>query len=179
MDNLFLVMRWLHIISATLVVGGLFHYRFAVLPALETLPELQRDAVSAAMRRNWAMLARLAVLLLIVTGLANMILVPKNFDFADEGRKAYNILLGVKFLLALPIFFIADMLSGRSAAAERFRRKSRMWLNVAIFLSIVVIVIGGYVRFIPRTPKGAAPAAASAGELPGGSRVKVSLRGLR
>jgi uncharacterized membrane protein len=153
MDYLFLAMRWLHITSAIILVGGVFYYRFAVLPALEPLAEAERSALGLAMRRNWVMLVRLAMLVLIVTGLANMILVPKNFDFAEEGRKAYNILLGVKFLLALPIFFIVDMLNGRSAAAERFRQKSRLWLNIAVFLAVVVIVIGGYVRFIPRTPK--------------------------
>ena len=181
MDYLFLILRWLHITSSIIVVGGVFYYRFAVLPAIESLPEAQRDSLTAVMRRNWAMLARLAMLLLLVTGLTNMILVPMNFDFAEEGRKAYNILVGVKFLLALPIFFIVDMLNGRSATAERFRQKSRMWLNVAVFLSIVVIVIGGYVRFIPRTLKdgvAVTPVAETASAQEPG-RVKVSLTELR
>jgi hypothetical protein len=83
-----------------------------------------------------------------------MILVPKFYDFPVAGeRGAYSMLVGVKFLLALPIFFIVDMMNGRSAVAERFRAKSRRWLNLAVFLSIVIIVIGGYVRFIERTGK--------------------------
>jgi uncharacterized membrane protein len=181
MDYLFLILRWLHIISSIIVVGGVFYYRIAVLPAIESLPDAQRDSLTAGMRRNWAMLARLAILLLLVTGLTNMILVPKNYDFAEEGRKAFNILIGIKFLLALPIFFIVDMLNGRSATAQRFRQKSRMWLNLAVFLSIVVIVIGGYVRFIPRTPKGSEaitpPAEMATAQAAG--RVKVSLTELR
>jgi hypothetical protein len=154
MDLLFLVLRWIHITSSIILVGGVFYYRFTVLPAVEALPPDHREAVSLAMRRNSAMIVRLAMLLLIVTGLVNMILVPKFFEFPVEGeRGAYSMLVGLKFLLALPVFFIVDMMNGRSAMAEKFRAKSRVWLNVAVFLSIVIIVIGGYVRFIERTGK--------------------------
>ncbi len=155
MDYLFLGMRWLHLTSSIILVGGVFHMRFAVLPAMETLPDPHREAAHVALRRNYAMLVRLSMLLLIVTGLVNMILVPKFNTFAIEGgRGEYSMLVGIKFLLALPIFFIVDMLNGRSATAEKFRLKARVWLNIALFLSIVVIVIGGFARFIPRLPSG-------------------------
>jgi uncharacterized membrane protein len=155
MDYLFLGMRWLHLTASIVLVGGVFHMRFAVLPAMEAVPDPHREAAHVQLRRNYAMLVRLSMVLLIVTGLVNMILVPKfNTFFPADGRSEYSMLVGIKFLLALPIFFIVDMLNGRSATAEKFRLKARMWLNVALFLSMVVIVIGGFARFIPRLPNG-------------------------
>ena len=61
LDILFLVLRWLHITSSIILVGGAMYYRFAVLPAIEALPEGQRDSLSAALRHNWAMLVRIAI----------------------------------------------------------------------------------------------------------------------
>jgi uncharacterized membrane protein len=157
MDPLFaltLALRWLHLLSSIILVGGLFHLRFAVLPAVETLPREHQETFHAALRRSWTIFVMAAIGLLLVTGLVNMVLVPKLNDFqTPEGKSAYNMLVGIKFVLALPVFFIVSTLNGRSANAERFRQKSRMWLNIAIVLSLAIVLIGGYVRFIPRTPK--------------------------
>jgi hypothetical protein len=154
MDYLILTLRWLHLLSSIIMVGGLFHLRFAVLPAVETLPGEHRELFHAALRRSWTIFVMATIGLLLVTGLVNMVLVPQLNDFEEpEGKSAYNMLVGIKFVLALPVFFIVSTLNGRSANAERFRQKSRLWLNIALVLSLAIVFIGGYVRFIPRTPK--------------------------
>ena len=157
MDILSLVLRWLHVLSAVTMVGGVFYMRLAVLPATETLPEEQRGPFGGAMRRAWAKWVMISVALLLVTGLVNMIMTPKYNDFdTEQGKKLYSMLVGIKFVLALPVFFLISTLNGRSANADRFREKQGLWLNLAAALCILIICIAGFVRFIPRSAKPAA-----------------------
>jgi hypothetical protein len=43
--------------------------------------------------------------------------------------------------------FLASVLSGRSAAAERYQAKGKLWSGVAVLLSIALVVAGGAMRF--------------------------------
>ncbi len=144
MEYLNLILRWLHILSAIVLVGGIFYLRFAVVPTLETLPADQRETIGASLRRGWAKWLYVAMALLLVTGITNMILIPKQFP-SLKGTP-YGMLIGIKFMLALPIFFIVSMINGRSENAAKWRQKSRLWLNIAIVLSVIIVGIAGYVR---------------------------------
>jgi len=152
MEYLNLVLRWLHILSAITLVGGVLYVRFAVVPMLESLAEEQRESVGAALRRNWAMFLMISIFLLLATGITNMVLIPLQYDFPDEGP-SYGMLVGIKFLLALPVFYIVSLLNGRSDNAAKFRQKSRLWLNIAVALCVAIVCLGGYLRYLPRTEK--------------------------
>ncbi|MCA9267075.1 MAG: hypothetical protein KDA41_01325, partial [Planctomycetales bacterium] len=102
----------------------------------------------------WIMFVMLSIALLLATGITNMVLIPKQNDFAEG--PSYSMLAGIKFLLAMPVFFIVSTLLGRSANAEKFRQKSALWLNVALVLCLAIVLLGGYLRFVKRTPKTAA-----------------------
>ena len=65
-------------------------------------------------------------------------------------------------LLALVIFWISAVLAGRSASAERFREKLVFWLNVNVLLSILIVMVGGFMRMADRQPKPKADAGAPA-----------------
>ena len=145
-----LALRWIHILSAITLVGGVLYTRFAVLPLLESLDEQQRETIGAAMRKNWAKFLMISVLLLLVTGIANMILVPM---YNVVPKPTYGMLAGIKFMLALPVFFIVSVLNGRSSMAEKVRANHRLSLNIAVALCVVVVLLAGYLRFLPRTPK--------------------------
>ena len=93
--------------------------------------------------------------LLLATGLTNMFLIPAR-NVIDEGAN-YGMLVGIKFLLAMPIFFIVSTLNGRSQNAARFREKSRLWLNIAVILCVLLVCLAGYIRFIDRQPKAENP----------------------
>jgi hypothetical protein len=71
--------------------------------------------------------------------------------------------VGIKFLLALPIFFIAALLAGRTELARRLQAQGRFWMNVNLTLALVIVLIGGVLKFAGRQLKGAAtpPAAVS------------------
>ena len=157
METLNLVLRWLHVLSAITLMGGVLYVRFAVIPTLDALDEKLRETVGAPLRKNWAKFLHLSLALLLVTGIANMVLIPMNNEFPEDAP-SYGMLAGIKFMLALPVFFIVSVLNGRSQNAARFREKSRLWLNIAVALCVAIVLLGGYLRFIPRTPKAEVPA---------------------
>jgi anti-sigma-K factor RskA len=73
---------------------------------------------------------------------------------------SYGMIVGIKFLLALPIFLFASFLAGRSATAKKFQASAPFWMNVNLALALVMVLIGGLLKFVPRTYK-TEPAAAA------------------
>jgi hypothetical protein len=55
-------------------------------------------------------------------------------------------LFGIKFLLALAIFFLASVLTGHSARTQKFRDNRRLWLTVNLVLAVLVVCISGILR---------------------------------
>jgi uncharacterized membrane protein YqhA len=67
--------------------------------------------------------------------------------------KGYHMVVGVKFLLALPIFFIAALMTGRSSLAKKVQANAEFWMNINLALALVMVLIGGYLKFVSRDPK--------------------------
>lgn len=152
------VLRWMHVLSAITAAGGTFFARFALLPSLEeTLAPEQRQTLHAAIRRRWSKLVAASIAFLLVSGLVNFINAVRLYDLP----KLYHPLFGVKFLLAMVVFFIASVLSGRSALAERFRREARKWLSINAVLVVLIVLISGVLKTAEKTKKPAQPAAAT------------------
>ena len=149
-DILAIVVRWLHILAATIAVGGPIFAWGAFLPAAQTLPEGIRKDLLEAVRSRWAKYVHTAILLLLLSGFYNFFTAVARYDLP---RPTYHILFGVKFLAALGMFFLASMLHGRSAAALAFRQNARRWAAVIIVLGLTVIGISGVMRSLPHTPK--------------------------
>ena len=58
----------------------------------------------------------------------------------------YNVLLLIKIVLALVVFYFLAVLSGRSERAKRFRQNETHWLNVLIVLMLLIVLIAGYMK---------------------------------
>ena len=58
----------------------------------------------------------------------------------------YHILFGIKFLLALLVMFIASILAGKTAAADRFRGQMRKWLNLGWLAAMAIVIIAAMMR---------------------------------
>lgn len=138
-----LILRWMHIFGAIILLGGTIFMRLAYVPGLQTLAEDQRRALHPAVRSRWAMWVMIAIAMLLISGIVNTILVAQRYDFPTP---VYHSLLGIKFLLALVIFWIASKLIGRSASAERFRERLPFWLNVNLILAILVVAMAGVMK---------------------------------
>jgi putative copper export protein len=144
-----LVLRWLHILSAVALAGGVIFWRCALLPATESLPEVTRAEIGAAVRSRWSKIVMATSGLLLVTGLVNFMFVIKRFDV----EKSYHMMFGIKFLLSLGVFLLSAFLAGRTAAADKLRRNERQWLNINVLLVVAVICLGGVLRSTGRQPK--------------------------
>jgi len=158
MDWVGLVLRWVHILAAITLMGGAIFQRFALMPAAAELDDETHNRLKAAVRGRWSKLVMMSAAGMLLSGLINVGILIANYKL----EKPYHAVFGVKFLLALVVLYIASLLAGRSAAAERARQNAKTLLTVNLVLATIVICLGGYLRIIDRTPKGAAPAVSAA-----------------
>jgi uncharacterized membrane protein len=148
-------MRWAHIFAAVTAAGSTFFMRWALLPSLDSIDEASRAKLHQAIRARWVLPLHLSITFLLVSGLYNFMMIMKTYQL----EKFYHPLFGIKFLLALAVFFIAIQLIGKSAAAQKFQQNRRLWLNVNVVLMVGIILISGVLRQSVKTPKLEQPAA--------------------
>jgi hypothetical protein len=155
-----LIFRWLHILPAVILLGGVFFMRLALTPAVASYGEEDRRRLNDAVRGRWAKWVMISAGLLLLSGIVNTVLIIRGDSAPPPGL--YHGLLTLKILLALAIIYIASLLAGRSEAAERFRQKAPFWLTVNLVLATVLILIGGAMRLTPRVDRTTTERAASA-----------------
>ncbi len=139
-DIIGIISRVLHILSAIILVGGLFYIRSILFPA-------GVDACYAGRRQIWAKWVGMATAFLLLSGIYNVIIIFG--DAKADGVKipvTYHILLTVKLLLAFLVMFIAAILAGKTEAADRFRGNMRKWLNIGWLAAMAIIVIAAVLR---------------------------------
>ncbi len=128
LDVLGVILRWLHIISAVALLGGMIYSRFVVTPALSTLvPELQQK-LSDSMARRYQGLLYTAIAALLVSGTYNLL------------RKTgltplYHALFGIKILLALHVFIV-----GFLAMQPGNQRRGRQITGIVISGTLIVAI---------------------------------------
>ena len=136
-----ILMRWAHIASAAVLIGGLVYARLVVAPMLqESSPEERGEALDGLGNR-FRPLVYAAIGGLLVSGLYNFLTHPGH-------TPSYHAWFGVKVLLALHVF-AASVLAVRSSRApneEEARRLRRM--TGAILTGMLAILIGAYLRLI-------------------------------
>jgi putative copper export protein len=142
--------------------------RLALIPAAAELPDDQRQALQEGVRRRWSQVVHAAILFLLVTGLYNFIWFVKAshtwgaaWQAGSSNATLYQILFGVKFLLALAVFFIASATSGRSAALARFREQAKFWVTVNLLLGVLIVCIAGQMRAMHAGPNAPPPASSA------------------
>lgn len=150
-DYLAFILRLLHILAVVTIVGGSVFIRFALLPAVSTLGDQPRRTLHEAVRTRWARMVQVSILFLLVTGLINFVMFLRaSKAWGDEWRETYygtyQMLFGIKFLLALAIFALASILSGRSAGTQKIRDNLGFWLNVNLAMALAVVMISGVMR---------------------------------
>src|SRR3954452_17148607 len=91
-----IAMRWIHILSVVVVLGGLTYSRAVLVPSLALLPDEKRSEVAAAANLRFRPWVRLAIFLMVVSGLYNLVM-KANIPPGS------HIWFGIKMLLALHI----------------------------------------------------------------------------
>jgi uncharacterized membrane protein len=151
---LMLFSRVLHILSAIVLVGGIFYLRMIVAPAAAANEESVSDPWFGGRRSAWAMWVGITTLVLLVTGLWNFMQIVQTHEKLGPH---YHAAFGIKLLLSLAVFFLAAMLAGKSRAGERFRQGMGRWLSVCLLLGILIVILGSFLRSLPHVPKIDAP----------------------
>jgi uncharacterized membrane protein len=124
--------RWIHVISACLVIGGAFFIRFIVPRGLNLLEESQRTAVLLAVRRGFKMVVHSAILLLLLTGIYNTTLA---WDKYNLDKAVLHALWGIHILLAALAFTLAlYVLAGQTPPKSH---RKLMAVNIIVLLLVV------------------------------------------
>ena len=157
-DSLFwlmLVLRYMHILGAIALMGGTIFMRFALAPTVAGLDEKTRQSIHEQVRSRWSKFVMLSAALLLVSGIVNMAIIPMYYEISGvvKNNAQYGMITGIKLLLALPIFLFASFLAGRSPTAKKFQAQAPLWMNINLTLALLMVLIGGYLKFAQRTPK--------------------------
>jgi|SRR5688500_14060124 uncharacterized membrane protein len=159
---LLLALRYLHILGAITLMGGTIFMRFALAPVVAGLDGAAKSQLHEQVRSRWSKFVMLAAALLLVSGIVNMILYSsRRYEMETLWGMSYAMVTGIKFLLALPIFLFASFLAGRSQTARKFQANAVTWMNVNLVLALLMILIGGALKFVKRDYRETPPSATS------------------
>lgn len=135
------LLRWIHVGTAIVLLGGSVFMRFMLMPAAEQLPDDQHQALRQRVMGRWKKVVMGGIALLLVSGFY-------NYLTSSKAGGLYHGLMGTKILLAFAVFFLASALTGRSVGLEPIRRNSKRWLGVLILLASFVVAIGGVLKVV-------------------------------
>lgn len=150
-----LLLRWIHIFGGTILVGGAI-YQCCVATLDEGGTSSGEPGGRSASRARWAKLVMWSSAMLLISGLVNFFLIMQRYQILDvhfPGRAGYQMVFGIKFLVAFAVFFVSAVLAGRSGLAVRWRQNERFWLKLNVALAIVVVLLAGMLKVAAREPK--------------------------
>ena len=154
-----IIMRWLHIFSAIIAVGGSVFIRFVMIPvAASVLSAEEFVALREKVVGRWRMFVHTCILFLLISGFYNYLVLslPNH-----HGQPLYHALFGIKFLLALSVFILAIMVTSSNPYGSSLRDKGKTWLGLLVALMVVIVLISGVLKNLPKTTPPAAPATQS------------------
>ncbi len=130
-------MRYLHVVSAVLAVGGLCFMPICVAPAVRLLDDGLGESVLKIVRSRFHRLLWICIAGLVVSGVYNWVGLAQVYK--DMGPKG-NALIGTKVLLALIMFVVAGLGTGGV-----IKPKAAGMIN--IHLAAVVILLAAVLRY--------------------------------
>ncbi len=146
-DLVVLLMRWAHILSAIVAVGGSFFMRVVLMPgANAVLSDAEHAKLRPALVKRWQKVIHVCILLFLISGFYNYFVVTSPMH---QGQPLYHMLFGVKFLLAMLVFFLAIVLTSLKPWAARVRANAKLWLSLLVALAITVVLISGLLKNLP------------------------------
>ena len=132
-EALNVLMRWLHITSVVVLIGGVLYARLIVAPAAASLAAAEQEVLGDAMAARFRALLYLAVLFLLASGVYNL--------FLNLGRgPLYQSLLGIKMLLVLHVFAVGFLI-----VKPKNPKRTRQLTGIMIS-GVIIIVISAVLR---------------------------------
>lgn len=145
-----LIMRWLHILSVVTAIGGSIFMRLVLMPtAFLVLKEEEHNRLREPLLKRWQKIVHTCIALFLISGFYNYLLITR---LQHEGQPLYHALFGIKFLLALGVFFLAIALTSQGRLFADLRARARYWLGILVAVALVIILISGFMRTMPKVP---------------------------
>jgi uncharacterized membrane protein len=136
-----ILMRWAHITSAVVLIGGLVYARMVAAPVVGQSLGEERLELLERLAARFRPLVYAAIAGLVISGVYNFAL--------HRGHTAYyQMWFGVKILLALHVFAAAVLAVKSSQATSENEARRLRRLSGAILSGLVVILIAAYLRRI-------------------------------
>ena len=134
-DILMPLMRWLHLSSAVVLIGGILYARFVIAPSERCLTADARTALDECAARNFRPVVFIAIICSVLSGLVNYLAKPGH-------SMLFHMLFGLKILLALHVFSVSILI-----AQPGNKRRNRQMIGAAIS-GLAIIAIAGYLKGI-------------------------------
>lgn len=136
-----LLMRWIHIASGIVLLGGFAFARLALAPALAVTSDAQTRALADRVAGHFRPILITVVVTIAGSGLYNY-LTKGNYP------PHYHMWMGIKLLLVLHV--LAASLLWASPEADETKRRRRA---TGILISgVIIIMISGWLRWISLSP---------------------------
>lgn len=146
-DPLELVMRWTHILSAITLLGGSIFFRFVLMPAANRILDAEtHERLRPAIVGRWKKFVMVLILLFLVSGFYTYIAVGVPAHKGGDGT--YHMLFGIKFLLAMVVFLLVSLLTGRTGLAQKLQANAKLWMAITIVLGIAVVCLAGAMKML-------------------------------
>ena len=137
------IFRWMHIGPAIVLIGGTVFMLFVLLPAAREISDAEHLKLRAAVLKRWKNFVHGGIAFFLVSGIFNYVYVmaPEH-----KGDGLYHALMGVKMLLALGVFGLAEIMVGRSKLADKLRQNSSKFLAINLTLAVIVLMLSGILK---------------------------------
>lgn len=145
------IFRWMHILGAIALVGSALFYWRVLLAGNVFGSGDEANKAWQSLRGRWARLVMLSILLLLVSGTANIFLMVKSGEFKQVPAGAYHGLLSLKIVLAIVVFLLMSLLTGKTAVAQRLQKNMQLWISLSVILAVLVVMLAGIMKSITRT----------------------------
>lgn len=130
-------MRWIHITSVVILIGGFVFAKVAVAPALATVASSDRAALGNRIVANFRTLLFTVLATIFGSGIYNYL---SKASFPPH----YHMLIGIKFLFVIYIFAHAFLYTTPEAEDGKRNR----WLTGMIVAGLVIFAISAVLRWI-------------------------------
>ena len=116
---------------------------FVLLPAAKELSDEEHLKLRAAVTKRWKRFVHVGVALFLISGFYNYIAVQAPLH---RGDGLYHALMGIKMLLAMGVFALAEILVGRSKLADKLRQNATQFLAINLTLAVAILLLSGFLK---------------------------------
>jgi uncharacterized membrane protein len=138
---LVIFLRWVHLVAACLMVGGIFFLRFIFPAASRGVDAGVGDLAVLRVRRGFKMVVHSCILLLLISGTYNAVRYWPAYTAMGAGLG--HSLFGLHLLLGLVVFGIALWLLMGAEPPESYRK----WAAVTVALLLLTILVASTLKY--------------------------------